>query len=268
MGKKAKGMVALSVVSHGQRDLLAQLLADLARLRPPSVTTLCVTLNIEELAPSAVAWEGCDFELILNQQPLGFGANHNQASRRGDAQWLAILNPDLRLPEDCFSSLLAAAQPGDGLLAPRVVDAAGQPEDSVRELLTPWQLCKRVLGWRQPATASRCDWYAGMFLLVRREAFVAIGGFDPRYFMYLEDADLSLRLRLAGWRTRLVPDAVVVHDAQRASHRRLRPLLWHMTSLLKHWLSPAFWRYLQRRRALRVDSCADHKAAGGASRRP
>ncbi|MFN7570379.1 MAG: glycosyltransferase family 2 protein [Betaproteobacteria bacterium] len=256
MDNDSKGTIAISVVSHGQRDLMARLLADLVRLRPPVVTKLCVTLNIEEPAPPAVRWDGCRFEIVRNPRPLGFGANHNQASRRCDPQWLAIVNPDVRLPADCFAPLLAAARPGDGLLAPRVVDGAGRSEDSARELLTPWQLCKRLLGWRQPAVASRRDWYAGMFLLVRAEAFAAVGGFDSRYFMYLEDADLSLRLRLAGWRTRFVPEAIVVHDARRASRRRLRHLLWHATSLLKHWLSPAFWRYLRRRQALRAESRA------------
>jgi GT2 family glycosyltransferase len=90
-----------------------------------------------------------------------------------------------------------------------------------------------------------------MFLLARSKAFAAVGGFDERFFMYCEDADLSIRLQLAGWRVRQIPDASVVHAAQRASRGSTRHVLWHVSSLSRHWASAAFWRYLARRGTLR-----------------
>jgi len=107
---------------------------------------------------------------------------------------------------------------------------------------------RRQLGWREPASGPEVDWLAGMCLIVRSSAFAAVGGFDERFYLYLEDADLCLRLQLAGWRIRQIDGATVIHAAQRASHRSFRHLRWHVASLMKHWLSRAYWRYLTTRR--------------------
>jgi GT2 family glycosyltransferase len=82
-----------------------------------------------------------------------------------------------------------------------------------------------------------------MFLAIRSEAFEAIGGFDERYHLYCEDVDLCARLRLAGWQLRQARDAVVVHDARRASRRSLRHLGWHLASMTRLWRSDAWRRY-------------------------
>jgi len=209
------GVVTVSVVSHGQGELLAGLLADLQALAPTTVKRLIVTLNLDEPLPPLPPWPQGTIEVIRNLRPLGFGANHNQAFRRCRTEWFAVLNPDLRLAIDVFAPLLAEAAPGDALLAPAIVESDGAPADSARQLLTPWQLARRALGHRQPAQPANTDWLAGMFLLLRREAFAAVGGFDERFHMYCEDA--------------------------RRSWQHLR---WHLTSLLRHWFSLAFWRYV------------------------
>ncbi len=244
--------VTASVVSHGQRELLASLLADLAAAGAPDLRRLVITLNIDEPVPVLPEIQGCDVRVLRNERPLGFGANQNQAFELCETDWFAVLNPDLRWSADPFGRLLAKAQPGDVLLAPCILEADGHAADSRRRLLTPWQLMLRAAGRRAPVAAADIDWLAGMCLLVRRSAFRDVGGFDPRFFMYCEDADLSLRLQLAGGRLRFVDDVVVTHAAQRDSHRSAAHLRWHITSLLKHCLSRSYWRYLLRRKRLRA----------------
>lgn len=244
-----QGRVTISIVSHGQREFVCALLEDLNRVRPPAVARIVVTLNIDEPAPALVGWPGCEMELIRNRVPQGFGANHNQAVRECETDWIAILNPDLRLRADPFAPMLATARPDDGLLVPRVMDSFGRQADFSRRLLTPWQLLLRTLGMRDVVPPQRTDWLVGAFQLVRRSAFEQIGGFDQRYFLYLEDADLCLRLKLAGWNLRCVDRAQVQHEAQRRSRSSPRYFRWHVASLLKHWRSAVFWRYLLRRRS-------------------
>ena len=65
--------------------------------------------------------------------------------------------------------------------------------------------------------------------------------------MYVEDADICTRLRLAGWDVQVNETVRVFHDAQRASSRKWRPLGWHWASLLRWWVSAAFWSALIRR---------------------
>jgi GT2 family glycosyltransferase len=88
----------------------------------------------------------------------------------------------------------------------------------------------------------------GFFLLLRAEAFQAVRGFDENYFMYCEDVDLSIRLQLAGWRL-AQGDATVTHVNHAASHRNLRHLAWHVSSLLRLWRSPVYAQVLRRKDA-------------------
>jgi GT2 family glycosyltransferase len=82
-----------------------------------------------------------------------------------------------------------------------------------------------------------------MFLLFRSQAFRAVGGFDSRYFLYIEDVDICTRLRVAGWRLLQVSEAEVIHDARKQSHRSLKYTRWHLAGMLRYWSSPGFWRY-------------------------
>lgn len=230
--------------------LVNTLIGDLIRHPDPRLQRLVVTLNVPE--PEAIRAEGASFEVVVlrNSQPRGFGANHNQAFGHCNTEWFAVLNPDLRLSSNALGLLMAAHEPRDGLIAPLIVNADGSVADAARRLPTPFQVIKRQLMPRQRRDDLDFEWLAGMCLLLNSEAFRSLGGFDERYFMYCEDTDLCLRMQLAGWRLRLLPNVRVTHDARRASHRSLRHLVWHLTSLMRLWTSLSYWSYLCRRQRL------------------
>jgi GT2 family glycosyltransferase len=273
-------LFTVSLVSHRQGDLAQRMLDDLARTGA-LLDRVVITRNLPERWQPACAHPGATLETIDNPQPRGFGANHNAAFARCASEWFVVANPDLRLPADPLPALLAAAAPGVGLVAPLVREPDGSVADSARTLPTPAALLRRYLPAGLAGTASRAatatarqpgsgeslrpapgeaplppagqaplpppseapHWYAGMFLAIRSEAFEAIGGFDERYHLYCEDVDLCARLRLAGWQLRQARDAVVVHDARRASRRSLRHLGWHLASMTRLWRSDAWRRY-------------------------
>jgi len=234
---------ALSVVSHRQRDLVERVLADLARLRPRGLARVILTHNVPE-PPLAFA-DPLPFalDIVENAAPLGFGANHNAAFARCTDAWFVVCNPDVRLGDDPFPALLSAAAPGVGLVTPTVLEADGHPADFARALLGPAQLLSRLVAGGRRGPDPDPAWFAGMFLMVRREAFAAIGGFDERFHMYCEDADLCARLRLGGWSLEWARGATVVHDARRASRRSARHLAWHVASLARMWSGRTWWRY-------------------------
>jgi len=248
--------ITLSIVSHGHGPLLAGLLGDLDRHGGPVPWKIILTLNLDSEAFRAEDWPRLDIAVVRNETPKGFGANHNAAFERCDTPWFAVLNPDLRLPENPFPRLLerAARTPRLGAIAPRIVDSAGRPEDSVRENLTPWSLLRRKFtpaAGRADADAGdgRFFWIAGMFIMSPAAAYRQVGGFDERFFLYCEDYDLCARLRRAGFTLAVEHGVVSVHDAQRDSHRSRLHLKWHLASLLKVWTSSTFWWITLRGRA-------------------
>lgn len=252
------GRFTLSVVSHGQGALVQALLSDLANLAPPLLAQVIVTRNIPEAPIRPPSDFPVPLRFIDNPHPKGFGANHNAAFSLARSGWFAVVNPDIRLPSDPFPALSQAGQGGIGLVAPQVIEVDGRTADSARALPTPLALLRRHLGVAQDAAPPA--WFAGMFVVVRREAFEAVGGFDDRYHLYCEDVDLCARLRLGGWLLRQAPEARVIHDARRASRRSLRHLAWHLESLARLWTSDAWRRYralLERERRARRQQPAD-----------
>ncbi len=240
--------ITISIVSHGHGQLLADLLSDLARHSNSAEWKIIITLNLSSEAFSTEDWPTLNIVLLRNKTPKGFGANHNTAFEFCNTPWFAVLNPDLRLPENPFPLLLerAAGLTRLGVIAPRIVDSTGHTEDSVRENLTPWSLLRRKLNPQSGRveaheTNEGFFWIAGMFMMFPSAAYLQVSGFDERFFLYCEDYDLCARLRRAGFSLAVETRVASVHHAQRDSHRSSRHLRWHLTSLIKVWTSSAYW---------------------------
>jgi N-acetylglucosaminyl-diphospho-decaprenol L-rhamnosyltransferase len=161
---------------------------------------------------------------------LGFGggANAGVAALPAEVSWVVVCNPDLVFAPGALDELLAATSrwPSAGAFGPQILTVDGKVYPSARELPSVVRgIGHAVLGWWWPtnpwtkayrrdheAPAERtAGWLSGACLLLRREAFEAVGGFDERYFMYFEDVDLGDRLGRAGWQNVYVPSAVVTH---------------------------------------------------------
>lgn len=241
-------MISISIVSHGQGNLVQAALADLDHLAGQSGLEVILTLNIPERLDYAVETFPYSVRLVENTIPKGFGANHNAAFDRASGEWFCVMNPDIRLPDNPFPKLLEALeQQISAVAAPAVLSPSGQVEDSIRRFPTPFSLLGKLLDrddgryrFSVGDEAFPADWVGGMFMLFRAEDFRRIGGFDEGYFLYYEDVDICARLWKAGHQVLACPRAQVVHDARRASRRNLKYMRWHITSmgryLIKHWL--------------------------------
>jgi GT2 family glycosyltransferase len=237
-------MISVSIVSHGHGPMLPALLLQL--LEFPQITQVIVTLNIPE---SVTLPSDARVQLVHNQTPLGFGANHNQAFAIATTPYFCVLNPDISFIANPFPNLLESFSINDiGLVAPLVKNTNGGIEDSVRHFPTPIAiLARRLFGFKDAYVYSEGDanftaeWVGGMCMLFRSSAYAKIAGFDERYFMYVEDVDVCTRLWKAGLKVIVCPSAVVIHEARRASRRSWAHLRWHITSLLRY-----FSRYLGR----------------------
>lgn len=241
--------VTVSIVSHGHWDHIQPLLRQLNAWCADSVARVILTLNVPERVRID---EDLSFpvDVVHNARPRGFGANHNTAFARTTTPWFLVMNPDLRIDADVIGPLLARADDDAGLMAPRVLEPGRTEPEPYRTLVTPVELIRRrQQGYKPPEIPS---WIAGMFMLVRTQAYRQVRGFDERFFMYCEDVDLSVRLQLAGWRLLVATDLLVHHEAQRDSHSSLRAMRWHYTSFVKLWTSVAFWKYLGLRKRIRA----------------
>lgn len=242
IGALAVAPVTLSIVSHGQGSMLKELLKDIKEGIDTDYHVI-LTLNIPEDEAFLASFSTMPIQVIRNSQAQGFGQNHNQAFRQCQSPVFVIVNPDIRGTPFALTPLLQALEPeGVGAVGPQITSSLGHPQDSARHYPTMSNLLARhCLSRQQPDyvlgnTPVPVDWVAGMLIAFKSSAYRAVGGFDEEYFMYVEDADIAWRLKLAGYQTLWVPSACFIHDAQHGSRKKARYLMWHLHSMARFLL--------------------------------
>ncbi len=166
--------------------------------------------------------------VLRNDANRGFAAACNQGARGGTGEYVLFLNPDTRVMPDTLDTavrIMEMTQNHETAIAGvQLHDASGAVAKSCARFPSPSSMVIRALGldrggwlrsyvmtdWAHDRTCL-VDHVIGAFYLVRRQVFEALGGFDERFFVYLEDLDFSYRARLAGWRALYVAEAQAFH---------------------------------------------------------
>jgi len=255
------------VVSYETRELTLDCLRSLfetTRDAPPEVVV--VDNGSRDGSADAIARHFPQVTLLRLEENVGFARANNLAAERAGTPYLLLLNPDTVVRAGAVRALLdfAGKHPEAGIVGGRTLFADGTLNpSSCWGRPTPWSLLCAGLGLssvfrRSPLfdpesmgrwardDAREVDIVSGCFLLIRRELWDELGGFDEAFFMYGEDADLCLRARRAGSRCRICPDAEIVHlgGASEAVRADKMVRLFRAKALLfrKHW-GPAAARF-------------------------
>jgi GT2 family glycosyltransferase len=191
-----------------------------------------------------------DVQLRSLDKNLGFGAAANQALQRQTEPWFIVTNADLRVPSSFFRQLtesLADMPQHVGIVAPRLRYEDGTPQPSIGLSPSLMGFLAGLLRSRvnrkyvsasahRPGIVSR-GWVTGSCLILRRECWEAIGGFDEHFFLYYEDVDLCERVRAAGYLQCFDPRIEVVHRAPLDS-REVSP---HLFPVIRYGQLRYFW---------------------------
>ncbi len=158
----------------------------------------------------------------------GFAQANNLGAATIRTDLILFLNPDTLVQPGAVSRLVAAMtdHPDAAIVGPRLIDGHGRPELSFGPPISPvGELRQKVLLWmynrRVPMAVRHVErvtnvpgsraWVSGACLLIRRPDWDAVGGFDPRFFIYTEDVDLCTRVRRRGRTVWFSPAASVTH---------------------------------------------------------
>lgn len=220
-------------------------------------------------APEEAAARYPDARVLRTGANLGYGtaANRAVATVPADNEFVLVANPDVTWGPGSIDALLDAARrfPRAGSLGPLIREPDGSVYPSARHLPSlmrggmhavvgfVWKGNPWTREYRQEhlePTERPVDWLSGSCLLLRRKAFDEVGGFDERYFMYMEDVDLGDRLGRAGWLNVYVPSAEILHDKGHSTGREpARNLRAHHESAYiylsdrhnRWWQAPLRW---------------------------
>ena len=225
--------ITLSIVSHSQTLLVTDCLQSMDKflICKQHKLSVIITENTREAHKYSSKFP---ISVVQNLNKKGFGQNHNSAFERKESDFFLIINPDIKFNEifnlDKVINDISTANVD--VTAPVIVNEFGEIEDYKRSDLTLQNLILRNV-FRQKE--QKHDWYAGMFLIISGKCFANMSGFDPQFFMYVEDCDFCMRARAAGYKIEDVCQNRVVHNARRNSRRSVKYMFWHISSLLKYW---------------------------------
>lgn len=222
--------LAVVTVTFSPGDTLERFLDTLAKASTQQLQVVIADNGSTDGAPEQAVAERDGVLLVRTGENLGYGAAANLGVAELDdtVGWVVVANPDIEWEPGAVDALLDAAHrwPDAGSFGPLIKGPDGSTYPSARLLpsfgrgmghaifadiwpANPWT---RAYHQDHAELAERtAGWLSGSCLLLRRESFEAVGGFDPRYFMYFEDVDLGDRLGRAGWQNVYVPSAEVTH---------------------------------------------------------
>lgn len=250
--------LAIVIVNWNSGELLDACLASIApsaaRL-PESHRLQCVVVvdngssdGSQHAAPTA----GVPLQIIRNTENRGFAAACNQGAAACHADLVLFLNPDTRLFEDSLcvavDALLIPREEPVGIVGITLQDDSGAVVPSCSRFPRAHHYLAHALGidrlwprlgqpmveWDHLDTRT-VDQVIGAFFLMRRSLYDSLGGFDERFFVYLEEVDLSLRARRAGWASLHVSEARAYHKGGGTSQAvRARRLFYFLRSRLKY----------------------------------
>lgn len=217
---------------------LDRFLASLAHATDRPVMVIMADNGSTDGTPEEAVQRYPNVRLLRTGGNLGYGTAVNRAVEAyvTDGEWFIVANPDVQWGPGSIDELLAAAQrwPQAGAFGPLIRDPDGSVYPSARHqpslirggmhaVVGPvWKSNPWTAAYRQERLAPSerpVGWLSGACLLLRREAFDRIGGFDERYFMYMEDVDLGDRLERAGRQNIYVPTAEILHDKGHSTGR-------------------------------------------------
>lgn len=218
-------------VSYGSEGVLDRFFASLESASAAPLSVVVADNRPEAGAPVRELAERYGVTYLPMAANLGYGGAMNAAVRilPSDIRWVLVSNPDIEIHPGAIDELVRVGESDAriGAVGP-LVETDGEIYPSARAIPSirmglghalfaniwpgnPWSRQYHSDNERPPRERD-AGWLSGSCLLIRREAFDAVGGFDDRFFMYFEDVDLGYRLSKAGWRNRYAPTATVMHS--------------------------------------------------------
>lgn len=257
-----KPTLTVIIVSYNTRELTLTAIESLYKnTHETEFETIVFDNNSTDGSADAIEERFPDLDLVRSDENLGFARANNEAAKRAQTEWLLLLNPDTEVYPGAVDSLLAFAQahPKAGIYGGQTVFPDGSLNiASCWNEITLWSVfCsatgltalfpqspvfnpEAIGGWKRDTT-RKVDIVSGCFLLTRRALWEELHGFDLRFFMYAEEADLCKRAKALGYHPMITPSARIMHLVGASTGSRTNPQKTMMvtkarvTLIRKHW---------------------------------
>lgn len=220
---------SIIILSYNTKDLLHKCLTGLLNHLPKEKTEVIVVDNASK--DESVTMIKNEFPAVIlmeNSKNLGFGAGINRGVEKARGKYLLFLNSDAMVHDASIERMIELLESDEqiGVAGGLLKYPDGKVQRSYGAFYTLPSVCKMLLLgdkgelWgRTEDKPKSVDWVSGGFMLIRKEIFDTINGFDPYFFMYVEDMELCYRVKQLGYTVYVCPNAVVTHEGHGSSSR-------------------------------------------------
>lgn len=249
-------VISASIVAYSNYDEVCSAVRSILRYTPEQDFRLYV---IDNASPDGTGqrlvqtdFSDARVSIFCLPQNLGFGRGHNYVMDRLESDVHFILNPDILLTEDTLSGLAEwlLARPEVVMATPQLYFPDGRVQNLPRRKPSPLPLvCRQFAPFKEGSLFERINarytmedqdlsqpteiqFCTGSFMAVRTDIFRKAGGFDPKYFMYVEDADLTQKFLQYG-KVYLVPQFTAIHAWHRDTLRDMGKFKMQLVSMLR-----------------------------------
>lgn len=246
-------VVSIIVINRNTKEFLKEFLESLESENfSGELEVWVVDNNSSDGSPALVLESFPQVHLIWNTRNEGYARACNKGIKVSRGEFIIFSNSDVSLEKGAIKEILDCFRrnPDAGIVGPLVLNPDGTVQLSCREFPSikeafmhaflgfihpsnPFTQKYRKAKWEHDREVV-VDWVSGAFLAARRSALESIGGFDEKYYMYVEDVDLCWRMREAGWKVYFTPKARVTHFIGKSSeHANVRMLFHHHKSMFR-----------------------------------
>jgi GT2 family glycosyltransferase len=236
------------IVNYNCTDYTIRCIDSIKRHTQSCWTSIIVIDNNSNDIPDRIAESFPDIQLIKNSRNIGFGKAINYGLKLSKLKYTILINPDALIPDESLFDVINYLEKHKeiAVAGPKILEWNGNIQGSARRFPTAWT---SICGRKSPLTRmspgnsitrreficfngekhkpQTVDWVSGACMIIRRDAIKQVGGFDSRFFMYWEDADLCKRLKKLGWKIVYYPKAQVYHQTGKSSATRPVRSIYH-----------------------------------------
>lgn len=257
--------LSIIIVNYNVKEFLLNLIDSIRKASEGLQTEIIVVDNASvDGSVEMIRKNHPEVIVIENKENLGFGKANNIGLKRAAGKYLLMINPDTIVREDTFRKMIAffESHPDAGMAGCKVLNPNGTLQLACRRSFPgPWTSLTKVTGLSSLFPKSKLfakynltyldenktyevDAISGSFMMMKRETYEKVGGFDPQFFMYGEDLDLCYRVQKAGYKVYYVHDTEIIHykgeSTKRSSMDETKVFYDAMHLFVKKHLSSSF----------------------------
>ena len=222
--------VSVIILTYNSSAYISELIKSTKEFNPDGSSFEIIVVDNSSTDDTLVKLKPFENEITIkkNEKNLGFAGGINEGAKIAKGDYLLFINPDTKFDKGKIEDLVSVFEKFGkvGIVGGKLIDKNGRAEKSTGRFFGLFEIFLMSLGLDEafglrssPKEIKKVDFVSGGFMMVKKQVFEKLNGFDENFFMYVEDVDFCKRAKNAGYQTYFTPETELVHVSHGSSDR-------------------------------------------------